>query len=61
MRNVWVAESTKVVTVVHTGGPVLNAGIDSVIGQYRRRFKQETVGRVQSQVRSTLCAADRPA
>ena len=59
--NVWVAESTKVVTIVHTGAPALNAGIDSVIALYRRRFKQESVGRVQSQVRSTLCARDRPA
>jgi hypothetical protein len=58
--NVWVTESTKVVTIVHTGAPVLNAGIDSVIALYRRRFQQESVGRVQSDVRSTLCESNHP-
>jgi Protein of unknown function (DUF3574) len=51
----WVAESTKVVTVVHVAAPVLDAGIDSAVALYRRWFKQETVGRVRSRVRSNLC------
>jgi len=53
--NAWVTESTKVVTVVHPAAPALDPGIDSVIALYRRRFKQESVGRVQSDVRSALC------
>jgi hypothetical protein len=51
----WVAESTKIVTVVHITAPVIDAGIDSVIALYRQRFKQESVGRVRSRVRSNLC------
>lgn len=51
----WVAESTKVVTVVHIAAPTFDAGIDSVMGVYRSRFKQESVGRVRSRVRSNLC------
>jgi hypothetical protein len=42
--NAWVAESTKVVTIVHPGAPALDSGIDSVIAMYRHRFKQESVG-----------------
>ncbi len=55
-----VAESTKVVTVVHPAVPALDAGIDSVIAVYRRRFKQESVGQVRSDVRSTLCESHQP-
>ena len=55
LDKAWVAESTKVVTVVHAATPALDAGIDSVIALYQRRFKQESVGRVQSEVRSALC------
>jgi Protein of unknown function (DUF3574) len=51
----WVAESTKVVTIVHIAAPVLDAAIDSVMALYRRRFNQESVGRVRSRVRSNLC------
>jgi hypothetical protein len=58
--NALVAESTKVVTVVHPAVPTLDAGIDSAIAVYRRRFKQESVGRVQSDVRSTLCESNQP-
>jgi Protein of unknown function (DUF3574) len=57
LDNAWVAESTKIVTVVHVVTPAANAGVDSVIALYQRRFKQESVGRVQSDVRSTLCGA----
>jgi hypothetical protein len=55
VRGQWMAESTKVVTVVHIAAPVLDANIDSVMALYRRRFKQESVGRVRSRVRSNLC------
>jgi len=48
-------ESTKVVIVVHAAGTAAAAGVDSVIAIYRRRFKQQTVGRVTSSVSSTLC------
>lgn len=58
--NASVAESTKVVTVVHPAAPSLDAGFDSVMVLYRRRFKQESVGRVQSDVRSTLCESKQP-
>lgn len=51
----WVAESTKVVTVVHLAAPTVDAGLDSVVALYRGRFKQEGVGRVRSRVRSNLC------
>jgi hypothetical protein len=53
----WVAESTKVVTIVHIAAPVLDANIDSVMALYRRRFNQESVGRVRSRLHSNLCGS----
>lgn len=53
----WVAESTKVVTIVHIAAPVLDANIDSVMALYRRRFNQESVGRSRSRLQSNLCGS----
>jgi hypothetical protein len=50
-----VAESTKVVTVVHRPGLGATAGVDSAIALYLRRFKQRSVGRVRTRVSSDLC------
>ena len=40
-----VAESTKVVTVMHPTDPHLDAALDSLAMTYVRRFNQESVGR----------------
>jgi hypothetical protein len=40
-----VAESTKVVTIMHPVDAHLDAGLDSLVAAYVRRFHQESVGR----------------
>jgi hypothetical protein len=40
-----VAESTKVVTIMHPIDPRVDAALDSLVGAYVRLFHQESVGR----------------
>jgi hypothetical protein len=53
--GVTVAESTKVVTIIHPVNARAAASIDSVVAIYRRRFNQQSVGRVRWRVRSSFC------